>query len=347
MESEKPIVFMGVDIGGTLAKLAIFVPIGAEVNFSHLESLRIDLREGSILFARYENDDLSPFFTDMKKIKENFKLQTMFVTGGGSFKYQEELREIDPQFAKVQEMNSLVRGFNFLDKFVDNYSFTYRDVTGYSFDVSKKEFPYLLVNIGSGVSILRFDSDDKYERIGGTPIGGGTFLGMCNMMIGVNNFDELLAMAKKGQSGNADLLIKDIYKRNLYTDESDSQETVVESKQNLAVSLGKLSYQHLNKSFQFKPEDMAKSFLILVAFNISQLAYFYAKIHNAKMIYFAGNFIRGHEQTMECISEALTYFSENTEDKKKAIFLNHDGYLGALAGLAEAFEASNFTVTHI
>ena len=34
-------------------------------------------------------------------------------------------------------------------------------------------YPFLLVNVGSGVSILKFTDVDKYERVSGTCVGGG------------------------------------------------------------------------------------------------------------------------------------------------------------------------------
>lgn len=37
-------------------------------------------------------------------------------------------------------------------------------------------YPYLLVNIGSGVSILKVTSDTSYERVSGSSLGGGTFI---------------------------------------------------------------------------------------------------------------------------------------------------------------------------
>ena len=39
-------------------------------------------------------------------------------------------------------------------------------------------YPYLLVTIGSGVSIIKVVGDEKFERIGGTATGGGTFWGL-------------------------------------------------------------------------------------------------------------------------------------------------------------------------
>lgn len=34
-------------------------------------------------------------------------------------------------------------------------------------------FPFILVNIGSGVSIVKVDGIDKFERISGSALGGG------------------------------------------------------------------------------------------------------------------------------------------------------------------------------
>ena len=38
----------------------------------------------------------------------------------------------------------------------------------------------------------------------------GTFLGLSKLLVGTSDFDELLALAGKGQSDNLDLMIKDI-----------------------------------------------------------------------------------------------------------------------------------------
>jgi type II pantothenate kinase len=53
-----------------------------------------------------------------------------------------------------------------------------------------------LVNIGSGVSILKFDNEDEFIRISGTSLGGGMFLGLSHLFTGINDFDELLKMTK-------------------------------------------------------------------------------------------------------------------------------------------------------
>jgi pantothenate kinase len=72
-------------------------------------------------------------------------------------------------------------------------------------------YPYLLVTVGSGVSILKVESDTKFERIGGTATGGGTFCGLGKMLTKAKGFDELLELASVGDHRKVDMLVRDIY----------------------------------------------------------------------------------------------------------------------------------------
>ena len=51
------------------------------------------------------------------------------------------------------------------------------------------QFPCMLVNIGSGVSIIKVDDFGKFERISGTSLGGGTLWGLLSMLTGADTFD--------------------------------------------------------------------------------------------------------------------------------------------------------------
>nr|CAD7409829.1 unnamed protein product [Timema poppensis] len=55
------------------------------------------------------------------------------------------------------------------------------------------------------------ESEDAYERIGGTATGGGTFWGLGSLLTKAKGFDELLALAEKGDHRHIDMLVKDIY----------------------------------------------------------------------------------------------------------------------------------------
>ena len=64
-------------------------------------------------------------------------------------------------------------------------------------------FPYLLVNIGSGVSLLKVDSETSSQRVSGSRLGGGTFWGLCRLLTRVKNFDEMLELSMRGDNSKA------------------------------------------------------------------------------------------------------------------------------------------------
>ena len=61
-------------------------------------------------------------------------------------------------------------------------------------------YPYLLVNIGSGVSILKVDSEASSQRVSGSSLGGGTFWGLCRLLTRVRAFDEMLELSMRGDN---------------------------------------------------------------------------------------------------------------------------------------------------
>lgn len=50
-------------------------------------------------------------------------------------------------------------------------------------------FPCLVVNIGSGVSIVKVDEDGSFERVSGTSLGGGTLWGLLSLLTDASSFD--------------------------------------------------------------------------------------------------------------------------------------------------------------
>ena len=65
------------------------------------------------------------------------------------------------------------------------------------------QLPCLLVNIGSGVSIIRVDEDGSFERVSGTSLGGGTLWGLLSLLTPATTFDgELFSSFVVGNLGN-------------------------------------------------------------------------------------------------------------------------------------------------
>lgn len=55
--------------------------------------------------------------------------------------------------------------------------------------MAQSRFPCLLVNIGSGVSIVKVDKDGVFERVSGTSLGGGTLWGLLSLLTDAESFD--------------------------------------------------------------------------------------------------------------------------------------------------------------
>eukprot|EP00808_Paulinella_micropora_P006469 g8424.t1 len=161
------------------------------------------------------------------------------LTGGRAARLEEMCRtrekrpdaagcNISFDLAKFDELDCLVKGLNFLLPNFPGECYFWEDAQGKSplfprlhkggahlqkvrMPRSSEIYPYLLVNIGSGVSILKVTGEHTYERVGGTSLGGGTFLGLVTCLSGADTFNTALRLAERGNSENIDMLVSDIY----------------------------------------------------------------------------------------------------------------------------------------
>lgn len=129
------------------------------------------------------------------------------------------------------------------------------------------KYPYLLVNIGSGVSILRVDADGSHTRVGGSSLGGATFFGLCCIVTGCATFTDAMAFAERGDSKNIDLLVEDIYG-------GDYEEFELPGS-TVASSLGKLVKPEIREKAQ--AEDVARALLEAITNNIGSIALLHAR----------------------------------------------------------------------
>ena len=103
-------------------------------------------------------------------------------------------------------------GLDFFITEIPNEVFTYSETDPMRFVEARADiYPYLLVNIGSGVSMIKVSGPRHYQRIGGTSLGGGTFWGLLSLLTGARTFDEMLNMADRGDNATVDMLVGDIY----------------------------------------------------------------------------------------------------------------------------------------
>ena len=188
-------------------------------------------------------------------------------------------------------------------------------------DVVSHQYPYLLVTIGTGVSILRVDGPRKHVRVSGSTIGGGTYWGLIRLLTDSNDFDSVLKLAEKGDPTKVDMMVGDIYGKN-----SDALEKLGLPSNLVASSFGKLVAKR-NPAANLKKEDLARALLLMVTNNIGQVAYLNAKLHKTPRIYFVGNFLRHNKISQRRLAFAIDYWSKG---EMEALFLEHEGYFGAL-----------------
>ncbi|KAJ4840212.1 Pantothenate kinase 2, mitochondrial [Turnera subulata] len=242
-------------------------------------------------------------------------------TGGGAYKFADLFKEkLGISLDKEDEMNCLVAGANFLLKAIRHEAFTHMEGQKEFVQIDQNDlFPYLLVNIGSGVSIIKVDGDGKFERVSGTNVGGGTYWGLGRLLTKCKSFDELLELSQRGDNRTIDMLVGDIYGGMDYNKIGLSASTI-------ASSFGK-AISDKKELDDYSPEDISLSLLRMISYNIGQIAYLNALRFGLKRIFFGGFFIRGHAYTMDTISFAVHFWSKGNA---QAMFLRHEGFLGAL-----------------
>ncbi|XP_077053335.1 pantothenate kinase 2, mitochondrial isoform X2 [Siphateles boraxobius] len=349
------------DIGGTLVKLVYFEPkdITAEEEQEEVESLKsirryltshtaygktgirdvhlelTDLslwgRKGSLHFIRFPTHEL-PTFLQMGRDKHFSSLHTtLCATGGGAFKYEDNFRTMaNLQLLKLDELDCLIKGVLYIDSVVPSglsecYYFEHPtepdrcEQKAYNLE---NPYPLLLVNIGSGVSILAVYSKDNYKRVTGTSLGGGTFLGLCCLLTGCSTFEDALAMATEGESTRVDKLVRDIY--------GGDYERFGLPGWAVASSFGNMMSKEKRDSVS--KEDLARATLVTITNNIGSITRMCALNENIERVVFVGNFLRVNTLSMKLLAYALDYWSKG---QLKALFLRHEGYFGAVGALLE------------
>ncbi|RMJ10403.1 hypothetical protein CDV36_009969 [Fusarium kuroshium] len=179
--------------------------------------------------------------------------------------------------------------------------------------------PYLLVNIGSGVSFFQVFDNRRCERITGSSFGGSALCGLLLLLTKARTFDEMLELADKGDNSNVDKLIGDIYGVD-YT-RIGMKMTAVASTFCKAFSKEPRSQYHLSRTTTdddatqtsskppFSDSDICHSLVFALFNNVGQLATLQSRVHENADIYFTGPYVRGHPLIIRTLCIAVRYYS--------------------------------------
>jgi len=199
-------------------------------------------------------------------------------------------------------------------------------------------FPSLIVNMGSGVSILRVDEGEEgvpagksFVRLGGTACGGATFLGLARLATSATSFEEAIELARRGDAMRVNKLVGDIYG--------------VEGCGNLglpatltAAYFGKLMSMEGDVRAAIDEADAAAALLMMVVQESVVLARAFSQLVKAQFscpppVFFVGGFLADNTMARGFIADAFRNLSLGP-----ALFLHHADFLGALGSVMKTIE---------
>lgn len=266
-------------------------------------------------------------------------LRRIFTAGGGAHKFAPVfLDALGVELVPVKELSAVVDGLLFLA------SHRSASPDGLLFEVPEDGppvavpwpevvFPFLVVNIGSGVSILRVNSaaEGDYIRVGGTACGGGTFLGLARALTSAETFQEALDLAERGNASRCDLLVRDIY--------GEEGSVNLGLKGSLTASnCGRICCEDRGGK-SYSEEDLARALLQMVTQQCVLLSGAYAKHEGCvDRVFFVGGFIEDRNHL------ARAAIANNFRSLGgRAYFLKHCDFLGALGSLRSCVEGTSIS----
>ncbi|RZC82774.1 hypothetical protein C5167_045559 [Papaver somniferum] len=346
---QEEVPYLALDIGGSLIKLVYFSRYEQSPAEDHdntdmmkaLEHRSHPVHGGWLHFVKFETRDINQCLdfikfkqlhcrvgTDMESKQKGIAAKIK-VTGAGAHKFADLFMEkIGVTVEKEDEMDCLAIGANFLLKVIQNEAFTFIEGKKESVDINKNDlFPYIFVNIGSGVSIHKVAGDGNSELVDGTRIGGITCWGLGRWLTKCKSFNEIIELSKCGNTKRIDLFVEDTFGDREYVEKHTNKWT---GPPNMNIgSFGKAISE--NKTLEdCNAEDISLSLLEMISHNIAQIASLNARIYGIKRIFFGGSFMKDNACALATLSSSVHYASKGTA---KAMFLRHEGFVGALGAL--------------
>jgi type II pantothenate kinase len=215
--------------------------------------------------------------------------KTIFLTGGRAGKIK---AEFFPEAEIVDEFTAACEGANYL-------------MMKEGLLNAKKS---LLINIGTGTSWFKIEGE-HYERVFGSGVGGGTFMGFGKLLAHCSDFTSLVSLSASGERGSVDLLVKDIY----HPEEPPIPGDLTAS--NFAKSEAVVSSSSADK--------MA-SVLNMIAETITLLTVQTAALQDTKKVIFIGSTLAGNKP----LQESLDFYCKMSG--LDPIFLQNGEFSGAI-----------------
>ncbi|SEC27575.1 type II pantothenate kinase [Paenibacillus sp. GP183] len=225
-------------------------------------------------------------------IKERFSNASLCVTGGKSLLFQSMLGY---ETRSMIEFDATCHGVQYLIR---------------EQGIALPSF--ILANAGTGTSI-HWIHPDGHSRVGGTGVGGGTILGLSSLLTGIDDYEEIIQLAKQGKTDRVDLKVSHIYEGAVPPIPGD-----------LTASNFGYVLKHPEKQ---SPEDLLASIMSLVGETVATVSILAAQQHGVSNIVFIGSSFAGNDVLGDVVVR-------NTEIKGAIPMVLQNGeYSGAIGAL--------------
>ncbi|GGD81594.1 type II pantothenate kinase [Paenibacillus nasutitermitis] len=176
------------------------------------------------------------------------------------------------------------------------------------------EESHILTNVGTGTSI-HYLGNGKQHRVGGTGVGGGTIMGLSQLLTGLTDFDEIVRLAALGDRDRIDLKVSHIYEGRTPPISGDLT----------ASNFGRLSA--LASSDSISKEELLASVIGLVGETVATASVLAAAQFNLSSILFIGSSFN-HNDPLKRSVEGYTRLRG-----AEPLFIGKGEYCGAIGAL--------------
>ena len=323
---------------------------------------------GKLYFAHFQTHDVEHAVEVLRQHRLTDGLDSIQATGGGAHKFRKTFESrLNIDLLPCNELDAVVLGMCLMVKAVADECYTFERVADPSAAESSTDepqpvtisseqlgihqtlrkihkpfsnatpddfFPFLLCNVGTGVSILHVSSETNFTRVSGTALGGGTFLGLTRLLTAARHFQDALDSAQYGDARNVDMLVKDIY--------GAEDRTGLQLPGDLTASFFAKNLMRKNgerpRNEETRDEDICKSLVVMIAQNLAQIAHLNARIHGARRVFFTGNFLRNNDLALRTIVYTMQRWSQLDKVTTEAVFFRHEGYFGAVGAFLQTMD---------
>lgn len=265
-------------------------------------------------------------------------VSNLVVTGGGAYRSdfkQAAMRLLGCSIQPKDELSTLIRGVCYLVERspTECYSFSGNSSQRTNIPISMNGlFPFMLCNIGSGVSIVRVDSPTVFERVSGTALGGGTFLGLCRLLTVAQNFEAAMSESTHGQPSTVNLLIEDIF---------GPDQTPFGLRPGATASFFAKAEGGDRRACD---ADVITALGMMITQNIAQIVNLNCQLVGLKRVFFTGSFLQHNDVAAHTIVDQMDRWNElgakSGKDAIEVVFCHHDGYFGAVGSLLSNISAA-------